>query len=97
MHALSKAMGSVPGPLENSGGDGRAEQCSACGGYITWWQEAARGGYITGQEADLYLGSQGDPAFFCSVIAEPALLGRPSFCSVWEGCAVPGLVCLCNL
>lgn len=85
MHSLSKAVGSVPGPLESSGGDGRAEQCSACGGYIT------------GQEADLYLGSHGDPAFFCSVIAEPALLGRLSFCSVWEGCAVPGLVCLCNL
>lgn len=52
MHSLSKAVGSVPGPRESSGGDGRAEQCSA------------RGGYITGQEADLYLGSHGDPAFF---------------------------------
>lgn len=64
MHALSKAMGSVPGLLENSGGDGRAEQCSACGGYITWWQEAPRGGYIMGQEADLYLGSHWGPCIF---------------------------------
>lgn len=76
MHSLSKAVGSVPGPLESSGGDGRAEQCSACGGYITWWQEAARGGYITGQEADLYLGSHGDPAFFLFCDSRTSSLGE---------------------